>query len=540
MPSNKRRTESASVVIVGSGVAGSLVANEFAAQGIKNILVLEAGPKIPMADPGWWFHFVSNGANTSVAPYAECYDQPSDFAATGLNPWNIVGARIMGSGGTTLHWGGWVPRFMPEDFQLKTNTGQGIDWPFTYADLEPWYCQAEQYLGVSGDSTVNNPPRSNPYPYGPAPFPISAAPFISAFESAGISYGHLPVSRYGNATADHGACRTTGTCDYCPVKGRFTGDLPLDALNNFASVTVRLNAAVTQINMSSKQEVSGVTYFDMTTGESVDVDAELVILCNGAFEAPKLLLSSISSYWPSGIGNDNDLVGRFLCASPFFYSSGTMANPNSFEEELGFPSLYSRYYDSPQYQAQGKLFITMNYETPNVDIAALMSQGISSSAIGAATVAPASFQIYGNMSPMSLYQNRVTLMNGTTRFNLPKTLLSTPAAMYDTGVAQQYEQIMQNILIQMGCSKVTSGTYPQRGDHAACTTRMANSPTEGVVDPGFRVFGTENLFVISNSVLPTMPAANPTLTLVAMALRALNGDVPGLGTLMKKLKSKSN
>ena len=524
--------ESANIVIVGSGVAGSLIAGMCAAQGISGVLILEAGPDIPMGDPSWWFHHVARGGGTSNTPYAACYDAPQDITATGANPWNIVGGRIFGCGGTTLHWGGWVPRFMPEDFALYSATGQGIDWPFSYSDLEPFYCMAEKYLGASGDSADNSPPRSQPYPYDAAPYPISAEPFISAFEKLSIGYGHLPVARYGRASGDFGPCRTTGTCDYCPVAGRFTGNQGLASLSGNPAVTVQLGAPVTAIRMSSKQRVAGVTYIDQATGRTVQVDAQAVILCNGAIEVPKLLLGSGSIYWPGGIGNESNLVGRFLSATQFFFSSGQMPNPEGFQEELGFPSLCSRAFDTPTYQKKGKLFLSMNYETPNLDVAMMMATGKSVADILAARVAPASFQLYGNLSAIPQYDNRVTPEAGSNRFGLPRTRIDTPAPLYDPGFAKEYVEIMNNVLITMGCSGVDSGTYPQRGDHAACTTRMAKDASQGVVSPDLQVFDTDNLFIVSNSVMPTLPAANPTLTLVALAYKvALDGNT-ALGRLV--------
>ncbi|OWY63085.1 hypothetical protein B7486_54975, partial [cyanobacterium TDX16] len=225
-----------------------------------------------------------------------------------------------------------------------------------------------------------------------------------------------------------------------------------------------------------------------------------------------------------GIGNDEDLVGRFLAATPFFYGEGTLANPEAYEEELGFATLCSRQFDEPGTQKAGKLFLTMNYETPNLDIAASMAQGEDAAAIQAATTAPAKFQLYGNMSPFSVAENRVTPGDMSTRFRLPTTMINTPSPLYDPARSLIYEQLMEGVLSQMGCSDLSVGTYPQRGDHAACTTRMASDPSEGVVDHDLTVFGTDNVVVLSNAAFPTMPAANPTLTLVAMILSALRGD----------------
>lgn len=525
--------ESANIVIVGSGVAGSLLAGICAAQGISDVLVLEAGPDIPMGDPAWWLHYVARGGGASNTPYAACFDAPEDIVATGAKPtWEIVGGRIFGGGGTTLYWGGWIPRFMPEDFALHSATGEGIDWPFSYADLEPFYCMAEHYLGASGDSTASNPPRSRPYPYDAAPYPVSAGPFISAFEQLSIEYGHLPVARYGKASGDFGPCRATGTCEYCPVAGRFTGDQGLSLLRNKPAVAVRLRAPVTAIRMSSKQRVAGVTYVDQASGRTVHVDAQAVILCNGALEVPKLLLASRSSYWPHGIGNDSDLVGRFLSSTQFFLSSGQMLNPAGFQDELGFPSLCSRAFDSPDYQKKGKLFLTMNYETPNLDVAMMMASGKSVADIQAARVGAAAFQLYGNLSAIPHYHNRVTLEAGFNRFGLPRTRIETPEPLYDPDSTQGYLSIMDKVLATMGCSDVQQAIYPQRGDHAACTTRMASDPSQGVVNPELQVFGTDNLFIVSNSVMPTLPAANPTLTLVALAYKAALDGNTALGRLV--------
>ena len=511
--------ESVYAVIVGSGVAGSLVAQSLLESGKGPILMLEAGPDIKMADPGWWFKYVATGS----APYQATYDQTGDFTSTGVQPWDIVGARVQGRGGTTNHWGGWVPRFMPEDFQLKTNTGQGIDWPFGYDDLEPYYAQAEQYLGAEGDSSEQNPPRTQPFPFPAAPFPITAQPYIDAFDSMGMTYRHLPMARFGkNYSGIGNPCRTTGTCDYCPIGGRFTGNQPLDAIDN-NQFELRLETAVSQIRMVSKTSASGISYVDNTTGETVDIDAEVVIVAGGAFENPKLLQRSTSQYWPSGIGNDTGLVGRFLVANKFFYSQGVEStNPKQYEQELGFPNLCSRYYDSAATQAFGKLFLTMDFEQPTIDIASLMNEGMNTQDIKDATTGPIAWWLYGNLAGISNQANCVSNESGTTRYGLPKTLIATPEAMYSEEALKKYMGTCEQVLQEMNCTAIQSGTYPQRGDHSACTTRMATDPAIGVVDTSLKVHGADNVYVLGNSVLPTLPAANPTLTMVALVYKSLN------------------
>ncbi len=107
--------------------------------------------------------------------------------------------------------------------------------------------------------------------------------------------------------------------------------------------------------------------------------ADRIIVCSGAYEAPKLLMMSGSPYWEHGIGNDNDLVGRYAISHPFLSVAGTKPrNEERWIQEYDFPSLMSRTYDTEEYQQNGKIFL-MNYAgLPNVDIAQHMIEGKNS------------------------------------------------------------------------------------------------------------------------------------------------------------------
>ena len=132
-------------IIVGSGVAGSTIATKLLeAHPETPILMLEAGPQVPMKDRRYWWDYVLYGRKA----YDPCEDRDSDNPSVGGTPWHSNGSRTMMYGGSTVHWGGWSMRFKPEDFYLKTNTGQGGDWPYDYDTLEPYYCRADEYLSL--------------------------------------------------------------------------------------------------------------------------------------------------------------------------------------------------------------------------------------------------------------------------------------------------------------------------------------------------------------------------------------------------------
>ena len=132
------------------------------------------------------------------------------------------------------------------------------------------------------------------------------------------------------------------------------------------------------------------------------------------------------------------------------------------------------------------------------------------------------FQIQGTMAAIPNYDNRVSSEAGTTRFGLPKTYIDTPVPLYDEAQSKVYLQAMENILEKIGCTGVSSGGYPQRGDHAMGTCRMAACADQGVVDENWKVFDVNNLYVMGNATFPSMGAANPTLTLVAATFKAMN------------------
>jgi len=505
-----------SVIVIGSGVAGSIVAEELLAANKGPVIMLEAGPDITMSDRANWLQYVT----TRQAPYMNCYDNEEDFESTGIDTWNIKGGRVIGRGGSTLHWGGWVPRFRPEDFNLFTNTGKGLDWPFSYDELEPYYCQAEEYLGVAGDSNDKYPVRSKSYPFEAASYPLMMRPIIESLKELGMSYSHMPVSRYG-LSANRTPCMTTGTCKYCPIGARYTGDQSINDLLNKKEFSLILNAPATRILLSSKSQALGVEYLDTTRCKHKIIEADYIFICAGALETPKLLLNS-KDYWSHGIGNDNDLVGRYLMASPYFYAAGNIRqNPDMLEAELGFPTLCSHEFDTPGYQTKGKFFFNADYAKPHLNIASLMAEGKSIDEIKEIAVGPTRYSLQGTMAATPFYDNRVTPGNSATRFGLPISHIDTLSPLYDKEQSKIYLNSMENILKNMGCTDVYSGSYPQRGDHAMGTCRMAVNEANGVVDSNLKIFGMDNVYIMGHATFPSMGAVNPTLTLVASTLKAM-------------------
>ena len=335
-----------------------------------------------------------------------------------------------------------------------------------------------------------------------------------------MEYEHLPISRFGRPWQGRPACETVGTCRYCPIGARFTGDLALERIAE--SVELRLESPVLEIVMASRTEVAGVRYRAMESGEMVDVEAGCVWLCCGALEVPKVLLASQNRWWPKGIGNDEDLVGRFLVANPYLHVTGVRrSNPRRTQGELGFRGLMSRQWDTPREQGQGKFIFSV--EHPHFDLGRRMAGMESVEAIDDGAVGEVSFLFQGGMQALGFWENRVTPGPGVTRFGVPRTRIETPRSIMNGTARGQYLDGMQRVAEAMGCEvrDDARGDYRQRGDHAMCTARMGSDPATSVVDwRTLAIHEVERLGVFSNAFFPAGTAANPTLTMVAVIIKA--------------------
>lgn len=506
-------------LILGSGVAGATVARTLLQNNpLASIAIVEAGKSIQLKDRRTWWEMVSTGRN----PYGEYHDLPIDREnqSIGSEPWSFDESRFMGRGGSTVHWGGWALRFKEEDFETCSRTGRAADWPIKYPDLEPFYERAEQLLGVSGsdlDSSGHaSPSRKNPYPLEPFPFVVSDRPLIHAFERLGIAYSTMPIARSRK-------CMTTGTCRYCPFGARFTAAYILDELQDtqrYPNFQLIVQSPCVELTVGRKHQVTGANVVSTVDGKRSTIRAEKYIIASGSYETPKLLLRSTSALWPNGIGNDQDLVGRFLVSHPFLHVRCLFpSNASRWNQELDFPTLMSRHFDVPEEQPFGKLFLFKDRTRPSLDLAKLMIAGKSRQEIHQLSLGPMEFELQGFMEEFSIARNRVMLGVGQNRIGLPQTKIDFSREDDFKDRSATRLAIMERIVNATGGKVIISAIRPQRGDHAAATCRMGISPATSVVDKDLRLHGVENTWICSNAVFPTGAAVNPSLTLTALAWR---------------------
>ncbi|MDQ6698420.1 MAG: GMC family oxidoreductase [Actinomycetota bacterium] len=308
-------------VIVGSGPAGSAVAETLSAAG-WSVIVLEKGRNhlLELEPPyGPIGHFSNDEVKCMLRHFLgpDPLVEPRTFRRTETEGDRLMVGHVnslpctVGGGG--VHADSKLPRLREEDFHLRSALGpvdgaDVVDWPVSYADLEPYYAEAERLVGVAGEET--NPFaawRSGPYPMPPGPDMYGAVVSMAAATRAGLHPYRAPTGANSVPYDGRPACVNCGFCGGygCPIEAK--GD-PI-ALLRRALLTgrceVRPESHVVDVVLDrSGRRATGVRYID-ADGASVEVRARQVVLAAGAFETPRLLVRN-------GVANSSGLVGRNL------------------------------------------------------------------------------------------------------------------------------------------------------------------------------------------------------------------------------------
>ncbi|MFT4885391.1 MAG: choline dehydrogenase-like flavoprotein, partial [Natronomonas sp.] len=218
----------ANVCIVGGGPAGSLVADRLAGAGYR-VVVLDAGPRF---DPDERLRRQERAIRPAFGrPDVWDGDPERDaYSASGEWPYPLNHARVKGIGGSTLHWQGMVMRLHEADFNSGSERGVGPDWPIEYADLRPYYADAEDELGVSGADIPFGPPREEPHPMGAFPPSYSDSLFAEACDELGIAMHPVPNARNSESYDGRSECVGYGTCQpVCPSGAKYDGTVHADS-----------------------------------------------------------------------------------------------------------------------------------------------------------------------------------------------------------------------------------------------------------------------------------------------------------------------
>ncbi len=504
------------ICIIGAGPAGLTLAHGLEGTG-QSVTILESGGEGMDAD-------TQDLLDGTV-------EQPEYPLASDDYPLYTV--RAKGVGGTSLRWGlpgGWRARALdPIDFECRAGVPFS-GWPIKYEQLRPYYSEARAFLGLDADHDRVEYWSSD-----------------DTGQNLLLNQGQLRSVYF--LRSDKSFFRNS--------RGKFAQS-PKQRLLTFANVVA---LETDECGKTVKEAV-----VKTLEGKTVHVRAKRFVLAAGGIDNARLLLASNSTA-TKGLGNETGFVGRFFMEHPHIYTGYLEMSDRADALRMGF---YSDLQERDGSRVEGMLSLSeqalRDNELPNAgffirptsirhilrllgasafggshDDEDLRSRELrwanfkENLSLGFDTAVQRIFYHYSRNRLFRLYveseqvpnpASRVTLSDEKDRLGMPQIKLEWRLAEQDFDTIRRTQEVLDQELRNQGVGRLrrlfldeTPATHLGIGNHQIGTTRMSASPKEGVVDPNGRVHGVGNLYVLGSSVFPTGGAANPTLTIIAMALR---------------------
>lgn len=513
------------VCIVGAGMAGATIAYHLASKGWK-VLILEAGSKDEPASRLQKAHdFINFGIYPWVTKTTDKAYELEKFESTGNIKYPLKGTRIFGVGGSTLHWGGLANRLHEDDFVEYTKYGVGKDWPITYIDLEKYYLRAEKFIGVAGPNNHPfHPLRSGNFPMKAFPLGYADKYWKKVCNSIGIKIHHTPWAKNSVLYDGRPACSAFGTClPICPIRAKYSADHHIDKALNTGNVNLITRTIARRIQTDRKRNVTGIITSD-SNGETLVHRATSYVITAHTVETARLLLMSQNKIFPDGIGNHSDQLGRNFMEHWYMNGSAHFKNRQFYPYRSGFDMAEShQFYSRKDRDTAGaiKLEFSDRVLTPYGTAKKNRSWGKELQS-----------QIKGNFGKilalaaetehLPYQQSRITLHKSKTNsWGDPIIDIHLHLGEYEINTRKKALGIIKKILDATDSDniQIDGVNNMSLASHHLGTCRMGKDPDSSVVDENLRVHYLKNLFICGSSVFPTGGAAQPTLTIAALAIR---------------------
>ncbi|MBD2252845.1 GMC family oxidoreductase [Nostoc parmelioides] len=571
-------------VIVGTGVAGAIVAKELSQQG-KRVLIIEATVHKDLTLAGFqsyvdtFYKAVDKNPN-SPYPANSNVPSPTDYNDYFIEkgPMPLAGSYTRVLGGTTMHWEAKTPRMLPEDFKLSSTYGQGLDWPISYQDLEPYYRKAEHEMGVCGDVDEQRElglefPQDYVFPMEKLPPSYLDQKVIEKVNGTKvelygkthtISFATFPQARNGvpNPKYDQGnlfvpdgvttvhpvqygeRCQGNANCvPICPVQAKYDARRTLGKAFETGRVHVLYQAVAYKLEYDRQNgRITAVHYknykkpnsSDYTTGTA---KGTVFVLATNAVENARLLLGS-------ELPNTSGLIGRYLMDHPFTLAWALMPEVTGTMRGPLVTSGIGTFRKGDFRRKQSAFAVDIHNDgwgwatgSPKSEVEdAIDNKNKYGQELRQTLISRISRQLLLAFMCELLpeYGNRVTIdprhkdklgnYRPIINFNLPD---------YSRRTLAYTRKVSRVIFERLGAEDYThydpqdpayfefegEGYVYKGGNHFSGTHIMGTTPSNSVVDSYLRSWDHKNLFLVGAGSMPTIGSSNTTLTIAALSFR---------------------
>jgi len=496
------------IIIIGTGAGGGTLLHKLKDSG-KKILVLERGGFLPREKENWQSIEVFQRERYHTKEIWKTAENRDLHPGTGY--W---------VGGNTKVYGAALFRLREKDFETLQHAG-GISpqWPLSYQDFEPYYTEAEKLYCVHGQMGLDptEPHRSGSYPFPP----ISHEPRIQELHDGLVAKGfrpfYMPMGvKLNESDPLNSECIRCNTCDGFPCLLHAKSDADINcvrpALKN-NNVTLLIEAKVERLVTNAAG--NEIDYIEVShQQETLKFKAPIVVSACGAINSAALLLKSANDKHPNGLANRSGQLGRNLMKhlSAAMLGISTKVNPTKFQKTLAVNDYYfgSADYAFPMGHIQllGKsdkdqISPDAPFFTPGKALNEMASHSID-------------WWFTGEDLPAA--ENRVTVKDGQIHLDYSEN---------NTEGFHRLIHIWKQVLRELDSgddllphSIYLSKDIPLAGvAHQAGTLHFGKDPAQSVLDINCKTHEIENLYVVDGSFFPSIGAVNPSLTIMANALR---------------------
>jgi choline dehydrogenase-like flavoprotein len=507
------------VLVIGSGPGGATTAARVAETG-KRVLLLERGDFLPRERDNWNSQAVfGDGKYTADETFYDSHDRP-------FRP-----ELHYYVGGNSKVYGAALLRLLPGDFgEVQHPDGVAPAWPLSYTDMEPYYVRAEHLFWVHGQHGEDPfaGPSSRDYTYPPVQHEPRIQQLSDGLARLGLHPFHLPLGvqliedAHGRATRDSPCIRCDRVDGFpCLLGAKADAEMAVirPALAAHPNLTLMTRTTVERLlTDAGGRAVTGVAV-TLPDGSPATFTADVVVLSAGAILSAALLLKSANDKHPQGLANSSDLVGRNYMRHnnlALIAFSGE-PNPTVFQKTLALNDFYGPGQEWPYPMGH----IQMLGKSDDWQIKGAAPRGLGwAPPVPYGQVARHSIDFWLSTEDLPLAGSRVTLRpDGAIKLALQPG--------NNTEGLTRLRRTFQGVLGKLGMAETTfvRSLYLHKAfdeaatAHQAGTARFGTDPSASVLDVHCQAHDLDNLYVVDASFMPSIGAVNPTLTIIANALR---------------------